>query len=69
MKIKVEDHPGLVRDTKTNAIINVDKNAFNEHINKKLLQTKVINMNEEIHELKQSVSEIKQLLSQIVKRL
>ena len=63
--VKVKDHPGLVRDSKSKAIINVDKDAYNEYQNKKLLQSKVINMNEEIYELKQSVEEIKQLISQI----
>ena len=67
--LKVKDNPGLVRDSKSKAIINVDSAAYNEYQNKKLLQSKVINMNEEIDELKQSVDEIKQLLTQIVKRL
>ena len=67
--LKVKDNPGLVRDSKSKAIINVGSAAYNEYQNKKLLQSKVINMNEEIDELKQSVDEIKQLLTQIVKRL
>lgn len=68
MHIKVQDHPGLVRDSKSKAIINVDSDAYKEYQNKKLLQNKVINITDEINEMKQSMDEIKGLLSQILQR-
>lgn len=68
MYLKVKDHPGLVRDSKSKAIINVDSDAYKEYQNKKLLQNKVINITDEINELKQSMDEIKGLLSQILQR-
>lgn len=68
MHIKVEDHPGLVRDSKSKAIINIDNNAYKEYQSKKVLQNKVINITEEINDLKHSVNEIKTLLSQILQR-
>lgn len=68
MKLKVVDHPGLVRDSKSKAIINIDNDAYREYQNKKLLQNKVINITDEINDLKQSVNEIKTLLSQILQR-
>lgn len=68
MYLKVQDHPGLVRDSKSKAIINVDSDAYKEYQNKKLLQNKVINITDEINELKQSMDEIKGLLSQILQR-
>lgn len=68
MHIKVEDHPGLVRDSKSKAIINIDNNAYKEYQSKKVLQNKVINITDEIDDLKQSVNEIKTLLSQILQR-
>ena len=69
MKLKVKDHPGLVRDSKSKAIINEDKDAYNEYQNKKLMQKKVINISEEIDDLKQSVNDIKTLLTQILQRI
>lgn len=68
MKLKVEDFPNLVRDSKSKAIINVDEASYNKYKNEKLLQNKVINITEEINDLKQSVNEIKSLLSQILQR-
>lgn len=68
MKLKVQDYPGLVRDSKSKAIINVDSSAYGEYQNKKIMQSKMINMTEEINDLKQSMDEIKSLLSQILQR-
>ena len=68
MKLKVKDNPGLVRDSKSKAIVNVDVNAFSEYQNKKTIQNKMINMSEEINDLKQSMTEIKTMLSQILQR-
>lgn len=68
MKLKVEDYPNLVRDSKSKAIINIDESSYNKYKSEKLLQAKVINITEEINDLKQSVNEIKSLLSQILQR-
>lgn len=69
MKLKVEDHPNLVRDSKSKAIINIDEASFNKYKSEKQLQKKVINMSEEINDLKSSVEEIKSLLTQISQRI
>jgi hypothetical protein len=68
MKLKVEDNPALVRDSKSKAIINIDETSYNKYKSEKLLQSKVINMSEELNDLKDSVNEIKTLLSQILQR-
>ena len=68
MYIKVKDHPGLVRDSKSKAIVNVDKNAYNEYIQKKLLKEKMISMDNEINTIKQSVNEIKELLIKMAEK-
>lgn len=68
MKLKVEDHPSLVRDSKSKAIINIDETSYNKYKSEKLLQSKVINMSEEINDLKESVNEIKKLLLQFLQR-
>lgn len=68
MKLQVKDHPGLVRDSKSKAIINVDKNAYNDYLSRKSVNSKVINMTDEINNLKNSVNEIKDLLNKILER-
>lgn len=68
MKIPVKDHPGLVRDAKSKAIINVDKNSYLEYKSRKNVNSKVINMTEDINNLKQSVDEIKLLLNKLIER-
>lgn len=68
MKLKVQDHPGLVRDSRSGAIINIDSDAYKEYQNRKNLQKKVSGMSQEISDLKQSVDEIKSLLTQILQR-
>ena len=60
--LKVKDKPNLQRDPYSKAIINVDKNAFNDHLQKKLMKEKMTNMDNEINTIKQSVNEIKELL-------
>lgn len=60
--LKVKDQPSLQRDPHSKAIINVDKNAYNEHLQKKLVKEKIASMDNEINTIKQSVNEIKELL-------
>jgi len=66
--IKVKDYPNLVRDPKSKAIINMDSSGYNERKQKILVNDKMINMNNEINNLKQSVDDIKILLQQLIKR-
>jgi len=66
--LKVKDFPGLVRDPNSKAIINTDQSAYNEHMQKKLVKNNMINMNNEINNLKQSVNEIKDLLTKLVEK-
>ena len=68
MMQKVKDFPGLVRDPNSKAIINTDQSAYNEHMQKKLVKNNMINMNNEINNLKQSVNEIKDLLTKLVEK-
>jgi hypothetical protein len=63
---KVEGHPNLVRDLKSNAIINTDKISLDNYTiakRKKEEEVKRIdNIENELIELKSSIDEIKQLL-------
>jgi len=66
--LKVKDFPNLIRDPNSKAIINTDQSAYNEHMQKKLVKNNMINMNNEINNLKQSVNEIKDLLTKLVEK-
>jgi ABC-type antimicrobial peptide transport system permease subunit len=68
MRLKVRNFPNLERDSKSKAIINVDTESYNEYLNKKRMNSRVLNMSEEIEDIKSSVNEIKNLLSQILQR-
>ena len=70
MRVKIKDKDGLVRDTHTKAILNVDKNAalkdriFKEKIQKeKEMQLTINNLKEEVTSIKNDISKILDLLS------
>jgi len=73
--IKVKDHPDLVRDKASNAILNVNDEALNKYREERarLLKMKtavddVDNLKKEVENLKQGQDEIKELLQQLLKR-
>ena len=67
--VKVEGDSNLVRDLKTNAILNTDTQSLNQYIslrNKKNEEREKINtLSNDIEELKSSIEEIKSLLKGI----
>lgn len=67
--VKVEGHSNLVRDLKSNAIINTDKISLDNYTiakRKKEEEVKRIdNIEDELIELKSSINEIKQLLKDL----
>ena len=65
MQLKVENYPDLVRDSKSKAIINVNRNAMVEHMSKQQMKESIQNLNEEMVSLKNDFKEIKTLLQQI----
>lgn len=66
---KVENHPNLVRDLKTNAIINTDKKSLSTYNkikqNKNDEKARIDNLEKELSEIKSSILELKQLLLKI----
>lgn len=68
--LKVKDNIHLVRDTSSGAIINQDRNALEEYMNKRKLfmnQTEELNkVKSEIDSIKNDMSEIKQLMLQLL---
>jgi hypothetical protein len=63
--IPVEGNPGLVRDSATGAIINIDKSKANKA---RKAREAILKEKEEIQELKSDVAEIKSLLKQLLER-
>ena len=63
---KVEGHPHLIRDLKSNAIINTDDIALTNYTlikkRKELEKNKIDSIESELKDLRSSIDEIKELL-------
>lgn len=70
--VKVKDHLNLVRDPNTNAILNTNKNEYDEYIknrNKKLSENRRVDkLESEVEGMKDDLNMIKNLLQELVKR-
>ena len=63
--LKVEGHSYLVRDSKTNAIVNKDKQGYDSYKNLRRAKGKE---KERLDKLENDVSEIKDLLIQLINK-
>ena len=72
-RIKVEDNPSLCRDTESNGIINVDKEAYKAHLRRKEIERQKMleKMNSErrLNMIESEVKELKQGIAQILEIL
>lgn len=66
MKQKVQDFPGLVRDSRSKAIVNEDVEAYNKYKKEKEFRTKMLMMEQEVSNLKDNVDEIKGMLKHLI---
>ena len=68
--VKVKDHSNLVRDPKSNGIINTNKSAYNQYVARRNAKNEEVNkaqtMEEDLANLKGEINEIKDLLRQLV---
>lgn len=68
---RVEGHPNLVRDVKTNAIINTDQTALDNYVMQKLKKEEEFSrlnaIESDLNSLKLTIGEIKQLLKDLSK--
>lgn len=64
-KVKVEGHPGLVRDTNSGAILNINSSEIEAARERKKLRKQ---KDQEFENLKNEVSEIKELLLKLVEK-
>ena len=72
MKIKVEGHSSLVRDIRSNAIVNTNKSEYHIYMNRiksrEQQGDQIRNTIKEINILKQELFEIKELLKEVIKK-
>ena len=72
MKIKVEGHSSLVRDIRSNAIVNTNKSEYNIYMNRiksrEQQGDQIRNTIKEINILKQELFEIKNLIKEVLKK-
>ena len=68
--IKVKNHDNLIRDSKSNFIINTNKSEYDEYIarrkQKQNEKNKVENLERDISTLRNEITEIKDLLRSLV---
>ena len=68
--IPVKDNNDLVRDPNTDQIINTNRNAYQQYVNRrekrKIEKEKSLNIEEDIANLKSELGEIKSLLKELV---
>lgn len=64
--VKVDGHNGLVRDTSTNAILNINKDEIKAARKRKLERRK---KEQEFEDLKNEVGDIKNMLTKIIEKL
>ena len=66
MFVKLENENSFVKSTKNNSLINRDVAGLKEYKNKKETVNKMIQLSDEINNMKSDISEIKSLLTQLV---
>jgi hypothetical protein len=69
MLLKVKEHENLVRDTKSNAILNTDNRGLNAYKNRKMQFSKIDNMEDKIKHLDDRLINIENLLSSLAEKL
>ena len=65
---KVKDHKHLVRDSSSQAILNIDRKSLIEIREKKETKVTIQSLREEIDDIKNDFQEIKDLLRQIASK-
>ena len=65
MKVGIEGHNNLVRDTRTMAVINTDNSAL-EVARRKQIEAQ--NKANELQQLKDDVAELKQMMKEVLKK-
>jgi|TARA_R110000765_G_C18842096_1_gene598084 hypothetical protein len=67
--LKVEEHPDLVRDSQTNAILNTNNDSLSAYKKRKKHFVKVSNMDDKMKHMDERLINIENLLSSLAERL
>ena len=67
--LKVEEHPDLVRDTQTNAILNTNNDSLSAYKKRKKHFVKISNMDDRMKHMDERLINIENLLSSLTERL
>tara|TARA_B100001094_G_C17943709_1_gene676960 strand:+ start:630 stop:851 length:222 start_codon:yes stop_codon:yes gene_type:complete len=71
-KLKVDGHPDLIRDPKSNAVINNSRQDYEEYMNnyriRKMKNDRMDSMETDMKNIKDEISEIKSLLLNLTNR-
>lgn len=67
---KVTDHPHLLRDNTTSAILNTDQNAYQEYLNRsqthKIEKDKIESLERDMGTIKDEISQVKNLIQELL---
>ena len=70
--VKVEGHSYLLRDSKTNSIINTNMVEYQEYLNRRNVKVdenqKIQHLESDVANIKDDLSEIKSLLKELLKK-
>ena len=68
--VKVKDNEHLIRNTKSNCIINTNKSEYEEYLTRRKLKksekNKVVNLERDISTLRDEITEIKDMLRSLI---
>ena len=67
--LKVEEHPDLVRDSQTNAILNTNNDSLSAYKKRKKHFVTVSNMDDKMKHMDERLINIENLLSSLAERL
>jgi predicted transcriptional regulator len=67
MLSKVKNYSGILKDTKSGAILNNDRKAVDEYHAKKKMLSSSRNLQDEVDSMKKDLEEIKELLRGLIK--
>ena len=66
---KIKDNPGLIRDMKNQAVLNVNTNALHAYKIKREKQKEIYEAVSDINNMKQDINELKTLMQRILDKI
>jgi len=67
-RVKVKDHDNLRRDSRSRAIINVDKQEYVAYLKKQQKAERLEHVESKVYDMQNDIKDIKQMLQQLVSK-